>query len=131
MPYKFGKRSLANLETCHPDLQSLAWDVIEIIDHSIIQGKRGKEEQNQLFHAGKSKLQWPHSKHNTTPSRAMDVVPYPIDWHDIKRFALLMGAYKMAAHVRKIEIRLGGDWNGDNLFNESFFDAPHIELVGR
>ena len=124
----FGSKSLANLDEAHPDLQRLFKEVVKHIDCSVIEGHRPQSEQDKLFHAGKSKVSWPNGKHNTTPSRAVDVVPYPIDWNDMNRFFHFMGLVQGIAFSMGIDIRCGGDWNGDNKFNESFLDLPHFEL---
>ena len=46
---RFGRRSRKNLETCHEDLQELFNQVIKYFDCTVIQGHRGKEEQNKYF----------------------------------------------------------------------------------
>jgi peptidoglycan LD-endopeptidase CwlK len=135
---KFGKRSAANLAEANEDLQVLFNEVVNEYDCSVIEGRRGEAEQNSLFAAGKSKLKFPKSKHNSAPGDpcdAVDVVPYPIDWNDRDRFMHFGGYVLGVAHRLYQEgrmnqrIRWGGDWNGDNTFNESFWDAPHFETV--
>ena len=126
---KFGKRSKAKLETCHPDLQRLFNEVIKHFDCSILQGERGEEEQNEYYRTGKSKLKFPQSKHNSSPSLAVDVAPYPIDWNDKHRFYYFAGFVKGIAASMGITLRWGGDWDGDNDLNDqTFFDLPHFEL---
>lgn len=129
--FKFGERSKKNLSECHPSLQEIFNEVIKIIDCSVIEGHRPEEEQNRAYHKGFSKLQYPNSKHNSLPSAAIDVIPYPVDWNDRERFCLLAGIVKGIAHSKGIEIRWGGDFNGNNIISdESFLDMPHYELVG-
>lgn len=118
---KFGKKSKERLATCHQDLQDIMNDLIEVMDVSIICGHRGKEEQNKAFNEGNSKLQYPNSKHNKSPSLAVDVVPYPIDWNNLVAFERMCGIIEGIAYKRGIKIRLGRDF--------SFKDFPHIELV--
>lgn len=131
MSYKFGKRSLKNLSEADPKLQALFHEVIKVVDCSIIEGHRSKREQDKAYHAGKSKLKWPESKHNQEPSLAVDVVPYPVDWNDKARFYQMVGIIKAKAHSLDIKIRCGADWDSDNDFNDqTFHDLPHIELVG-
>jgi peptidoglycan L-alanyl-D-glutamate endopeptidase CwlK len=60
----FGVNSKANLGESHPDLQKLFQKVVETYDCSVIEGYRGKEEQDAAYHSGKSKLKYPKSKHN-------------------------------------------------------------------
>lgn len=134
--YRFSRTSLANLETCHPDLQAVCNFVIRTFDFSVLDGHRDKETQDQYRQEGKSQLSWPNSKHNSKPSMAVDVAPYPIDWHNHSRFILLAGYMMMAAEVLRslgiisYRLRWGGDWDMDqNPENESFLDLGHFELI--
>jgi len=125
----FGIRSAANLATAHPSLQRLFREVIKHFDCSVICGHRTEEEQNKVFHEGKSKVQWPRSKHNRLPSIAVDVVPYPVDWKDTNRFYYFAGVVKGIASSMDIDIRWGGDWDGDTqVHDQTFMDLPHFEL---
>ena len=76
----FSARSMQNLSECHPDLQRLFSEVIKHYDCTIIEGHRGENRQQEAFHAGKSKLEWPDSNHNQVPSVALDASPYPVSW---------------------------------------------------
>ncbi|MFQ5471456.1 MAG: M15 family peptidase [Dehalococcoidia bacterium] len=126
----FSDRSKAHLKTCHPDLQQLFNDVVEGFDCTIVEGHRGEVRQNRLFREGKSKLQYPDGEHNKSPSHAVDVVPYPIDWHDTERMVYFAGYVKATARKLEIAIRWGGDWDGDtDLSDNRFRDFPHFELV--
>jgi len=126
---KFGDRSLKNLNEAHPDLVRLFQEVVKHIDCSVIEGHRPKDEQDKAFHGGKSKVKWPNSKHNSTPSMAVDVCPYPIDWKDTKRFYQFGGFVVATAKQMGIDLRWGGDWDGDGEFDDqSFHDLPHFEL---
>ena len=127
----FSEQSRANLAECHPDLQRLFNEVVKRFDCSVIEGWRGEEEQNKAFHAGKSKLMFPDSNHNKSPSLAVDVVPYPVDWEDVKRFNLFAGYVLGVAESMGIRLRWGGDWDGDmETTDQSFHDLPHFELMG-
>jgi len=126
----FGANSKVNLGESHPDLQKLFNKVVETYDCSVIEGYRGKEEQDAAFHSGKSKLKYPKSKHNRQPSLAVDVVPYPVDWEDTKQFYHFAGFVQGIAEEMNISLRWGGDWNSNRLFeDQSFHDLPHFELV--
>ena len=128
--YTFSHKSLTNLATCHDDLQILFQEIIKCYDCTVIQGWRSNEEQNEYFRAGRSKLRGGQSKHNASPSLAVDVVPYPIDWNDYKRFYHFSGIVKGIASSLKIPIRWGGDWDNDNNFkDQTFHDLPHFELL--
>ena len=129
---RFSKTSLDRLEGCHTDLRKLMLEVIKHIDVTVLEGHRSVERQAELFRQGKSKLNGSPgkmSKHNHKPSLAVDVAPYPIDWQDRERFIACAFFVKGIASQMGIKLRLGADWNGDFRITESFFDAPHFELV--
>jgi len=127
---EFSQQSLAKLKSCEPDLQELFHHVLQLYDCTITDGHRNEIEQNECFRTGKSKVQYPDSKHNTYPSRAVDVAPYPIDWNDTKRFYYFAGLVKASASILGIEIRWGGDWDSDNDLNDqTFMDLVHYELL--
>jgi peptidoglycan L-alanyl-D-glutamate endopeptidase CwlK len=122
---KFGKKSLERLEELHPDLQLLMNELIKEMDVTILCGYRGKDEQNSAFINGKSRLQFPRSKHNTTPSQAVDIAPISpktkgIDWNDIALFLEMCSKVEKLADTLNIKIRLGRDF--------SFKDYVHFEL---
>ena len=126
---RFGSRSRKNLETCDEDLQALFSEVIKYFDCTVIQGHRGKEEQNKYFDEGKSKVKYPNGRHNASPSNAVDVVPYPIDWKDTDRMYYFAGFVKGIAFKLGIPIRWGGDWNDNTEVKDTNFkDLPHFEL---
>jgi len=126
----FGKRSTENLNNLNKNLQDILNEVIKYYDFSILSSYRGEMEQNELHHKGFSKLKFPYSKHNTLPSNAVDVAPYPIDWKDTRRFDILAGHIMMAADMKDIKIKWGGDWNSDDdLKDQSFNDLGHFELI--
>ena len=83
---------------------------------------------------GRSQLRFPHSKHNHSPSLAVDIAPwYPdnphIRWQDHKGFIYLAGIIKGLAISMGIQIRWGGDWDADHdLQDQRFNDLPHFEV---
>jgi hypothetical protein len=126
----FGKKSTEKLATCDQRLQDVLNEVVKHFDCSILCGHRGKEEQNEAYHSGRSKLKFPKSKHNGTPSKAVDVAPYPIDWNDINRFHYFAGFVVGIAASKGITLRYGGDWDRDTqLKDNNFNDLPHFEIV--
>ena len=126
---KFGIRSKRNLYTAHPDLIRLFEEVVKSFDCTVIEGHRSKERQNKLFDEGNSKLKYPKGKHNATPSNAVDVAPYPIDWNDRDRFHYFAGYVIGIASSMGIKIRWGGDWDMDTQTKDNNFDdLPHFEL---
>lgn len=127
---KFSQRSLGRLNTCDEKLQRLFNEVVKFYDCTILCGHRNEQDQNEAYRSGMSQVRWPNSKHNSNPSVAVDVVPYPIDWNDKVRFYHFAGFVLGIAKEMGINITWGGDWNrNNNLKDQSFFDLPHFELV--
>ena len=152
----FSQRSLTELETCHDELQLVAREAIEITDFSVIHGHRTQRQQNELFDKGYSKLRWPDSKHNLTPSHAVDVIPYVAGiggitgsseqitqlqerWNCSRvavereiwwQYGKLWGVFEATASSFGIHLRSGADWDSDgSILDHRFVDAGHIELV--
>lgn len=133
----FSPKSLQRLGTCHKDLQTLFSEVIKHFDCTILVGNRGKEEQNQAFKDGKSKKKYPDSKHNSMPSNAVDVSPYPIPvWTKSVDFCYFGGYVMGIAAMLLVEgkmthrIRYGGDFNTNKIVSDSkFYDLVHFELM--
>lgn len=135
MPH-FSAESLHHLESCHRDLRKIFEHVIRTFDCKVICGHRPQQAQDALYMEGKTQVKWPDSNHNTKPSMAADVVPYPIDWDDRDRFHLF-GGYVLATaeNLRRRgvithRVRWGGDWDQDTQVKDNNFDdLPHFELV--
>lgn len=125
----FSSHSQKRLETCDHRLQEVFEELIKHFDCTILQGHRTKEEQEHYFNEGKSKVHYPNSKHNSIPSMAVDVVPWPIDWNNKENFAYMAGLVKGIALSKGIDIRWGGDFNmNNNVGDDSFLDMPHFEI---
>ena len=127
---KFGKRSKEKLATCDERLQRVFNEVIKYVDCSVLEGHRGEERQNKLYDEGKTKLRFPKGRHNNSPSNAVDVTPYPVDWDDRERQTLFAGFVLGIARGMGIKLRWGGDW--DMVFevqDNRFDDFPHFELT--
>ena len=126
---KFGRKSRTRLATCDTELQNLFSEVVKYFDCSILIGHRGEEDQNRAFDEERSKVRWPNGKHNSKPSSAVDVAPYPIDWEDRERFIYFGGFVKGYAFRMGIPLRWGGDWDNDtSLSDNKFDDLVHFEL---
>jgi len=121
---RFGASSRTKLNTCDPRLQRIFEMVVKHMDCSVIDGVRSDARQLRFFEQGDSTINGVtrKSKHQSNPSMAADVVPYPIDWTDIPRFENFMYFVKGVAAGLGIRIRCGGEWT-------SFRDYPHYELV--
>lgn len=128
--FSFGKTSQQRKATCDKRLQEIVDEAIKLTDFTILCGHRTKEEQAQAFKDGTSKLQFPRSKHNAFPSRAIDVAPFPINWKNRERFYYLAGVIMTIAQAKGIRLRWGGDFNmdGDKTTNDKW-DLPHFELL--
>lgn len=133
--YTFSKRSMANLETCCPELYSLATEVmkLQLFDFGITCGHRTKEDQDVAFHGGKSALKYPNSKHNSYPAEAFDfvlLVNGKVDWNNKPAWYMAVGVFRGVAAKLGIKIRCGADWDGDfSAEDQNFHDLPHIELI--
>ena len=126
----FGERSLKHLVTCDTRLITICKLVIPNYDFSVLEGFRSDERQEELLRQGKTTKGAGESRHNTSPSLAVDIAPYPIDWENPKRFYLLAGFMFQAASRVGVEIRWGGDWDGDwDHTDQNFHDLPHYEIV--
>ena len=127
----FGAESKRHLATLDPQLQRLMNEAIKHVDFSITCGFRNQVDQDKAFAEGYSKVRWPNGKHNTNPSKAVDIAPYlsGIDWKDIEAFTYLAGIITGVAFMLGIPIRCGIDWDGDlNVREHKFKDRPHLEL---
>ncbi len=128
MPH-FSQKSRERLRTCDESLQRIFNEVVRQFDCVILEGHRDKARQNSLNMEGKSQVTWPNSKHNSTPSHAVDVAPYPLDWNDRERFTYFAGVVMGTAAGMGIELRWGGDWDRDTeVKDNSFDDLVHFEL---
>ena len=127
---KFGEKSRGQLLTCHEDLQRLFNEVIKHFDCSVLEGHRNEANQNAAFAARVSRLRWPESKHNRIPAEAVDVVPDPVRWSDVKRMYYFAGFVMAVAIGMDIPLRWGGDWDRDTeVLDNKFNDLCHFELL--
>lgn len=127
----FSKKSVDRLETCDHRIQMVLKRAITRYDFTVLCGHRNKQEQNDAFERGASKLRWPQSKHNRVPSMAVDVAPFPIDWDNLDRFRELAAVILDEANKLGIKLRWGGDFNMNGRPDDKFIDMPHFELIER
>lgn len=59
------------------------------------------------------------SKH--TKGKAVDLVPYPVDWNDLNKFKSIAQAVQEASKELGVTVQWGGNWR-------TFKDYPHFEL---
>lgn len=142
--YKLSKRSLTNLQGVNTNLVKVVQRAIEIAkqDFMVTEGLRSREQCCINYGKGRtaqqctqkgvpakyaqpkiSKVTWLNnpfaSKH--TQGRAVDLVPYPVDWNDLAKFRLIAEAMKQAAKELNVSINWGGDWQKTK-------DYPHFEV---
>ena len=129
------------LSTCTRDIQTIFMEVVKNYDCSVIEGHRTAERQNEHWQKGrkdgviveKSKVVTykdgyeNKSKHQSHPSIAIDVVPYPELWSDKDKLIELKGVVKYVQAKLLSEGKItktldnGGDlWSG--------FDLPHWQI---
>lgn len=125
----FSKFSENNLSSLHPDLQLIHRNSISRIDYRIQEGHRGQSRQHLAKIKKFSKADYPYSMHNTWPSLASDIVPWPFDYseksyNNNSLFKPIIDIIKEEARKLGIVLNCGIDWRGG-------WDKPHIELVSR
>ncbi len=149
----FSTKSMTQLNSCTRDIKTIFMEVVKHMDISIIEGSRSAERQAYHWAKGRhlkregidprERDAWiisdnskvvthkdgyqQKSRHQQSPSVAVDVVPYPSMWQSKEKLIELRGVVKyvqgMLLAEGKIETTLdnGGDlWNG--------FDLPHYQL---
>jgi len=148
---KWGEISTERKLSCTFNLQNIADDVIfslpwtdeisgiTIHDVAFLCGHRGKDAQNLAYMIETSLVQWPDGKHNTFPSKAMDLGVYHaerphIHWKDKDEMESLKRLVFICAENRGVKLRSGLDWDGDGVRgdrdpDENLFDGVHFEEV--
>jgi peptidoglycan L-alanyl-D-glutamate endopeptidase CwlK len=110
-------------------LQKLFNEVIKDFDCVVLEGRRGKADQEKALRGGFSNAHFGDSAHNYTPAIALDVCPYPVNWENRKAFIALSKVVLAKAKALGVPIRWGGDWDGDgNMKDQTLMDLPHYEL---
>ena len=133
--FRFSETSRARLATCHSELWEIMMTALAFgfIDMTIVSGKRGREEQNKAYEEGKSKKQFPDSKHNFSPSLAVDVAPYVNGKisDKIQDYTYMAGIIMAVAAYKGINLRWGGNWDGDGVIiqDQDFNDLAHFEVL--
>jgi len=137
--FSWSKHSLTQLATVDPRLSAVVIGALNmgVIDFKVLEGARTDEQQREYVRQGVSTVQpGPKAKHTVGPvsgrtlSYAVDLVPVsPVDWEDRERFALLAGLMFASAKNLNVQLRWGGDWDGDTQTrDETFRDSGHFEL---
>lgn len=136
--FRFSKRSLAALEGVHPDLVRVATRAIAIgtVDFMVIEGLRSTARQKALYAQGRAApgkiVTWTmKSRHLAQPdgfAHAIDCLPAPYDWRARRPFEQMAEAMLGAAKALGVNLRWGGDWDGDGKSERGESDLPHFEL---
>ena len=129
MSRKWSARSQAVRDQLCPELQGLVDDLLVYMDVSLTTGHRTENAQNDLY-PKYTKVQWPNSKHNSFPSLAIDLQPYPYpdNENDLRAgLGYMAGLARCIAESRGFQIRWGGDWNRNgDVTDNNFDDLFHI-----
>lgn len=132
--FKLSQKSLDKMKGVNPTLVAVVKRAIELsaIDFSVLEGFRTHERQEQLYAQGRTApgniVTWTmKSKH--LDGKAVDLVPYPLDWNDMKKFDQISKAMFAAADELGVSIRWGADWNQNGKPREKGeTDSPHFEI---
>lgn len=118
--FKFGERSIKNLDEVHADLQCLAKRALELseIDFAVTEGVRSAQEQEVLVAKGAS---WTMSSRHLT-GHAIDVMAFVNgkgrwEW---PLYEKISDAFTKAGLELGIPFVWGGTWKSK--------DGPHFEL---
>ena len=138
--HKLSIASKRKLEGVHPKLKA----VVELallkskVDFKVIEGVRTEERQKLLYAQGRTApgpiVTWTlNSNHFVNKStgfgHAVDLLPEPYDWKELKQFDLMAEAMMEAAKELGVTIRWGKDWNMNGKPGEKGeTDSPHFEI---
>lgn len=134
MGFVLGKTSLARLKGVDEQLVNIVKRAIEIseVDFTVLEGVRTLERQRELYAQGRTapgKIVTWTMKSRHIEGKAVDLVPYPMDWNDLEKFNKIKDAMFQAAREQDVNLRWGADWDGDGKYREKGeYDSPHFEL---
>ena len=157
MAFYLSHRSLSRLEGVHPDLVAAVKRAIQItpVDFMVVEGVRSREACMVNYGKGRTtaecaakgipasfaqphlgKVTWlrnpfgsKHTKQDDGYGHAVDLLPAPYDWKDVRNFDLVAKAMFAAAEEQGISLRWGADWDRDGKPHErGETDFPHFEL---
>ena len=152
MSYQLSKRSLDRLHGVDPKLVAVVKRAIELspVDFMVLEGVRTREQCMINYGKGRTaaqcqakgvpakyakpsaaKVTWLNnpfaSKH--VSGKAVDLVPYPVDWNNLRKFDQIAKAMLSAAKELGVPVRWGADWDGDGKPRErGESDSPHFEI---
>lgn len=152
MAYQLSQKSLDRLKGVDERLVKVVKRAIQLssVDFMVLEGVRSKEQcminygkgrtaaqcvakgvPAQYANPSAAKVTWLNdpfaSKH--VSGKAVDLVPYPVDWNDLKKFDAIAKAMLQAAKELGVPVRWGADWNGNGKPRErGESDSPHFEI---
>jgi peptidoglycan L-alanyl-D-glutamate endopeptidase CwlK len=160
MAIRLGSESLAHLKGVHPDIVRVvtraALMATADLDFKVIEGVRTDQQCYINYGKGRTaaqcaakgvpavhaapglpKVTWlsdplnsKHRKQKDGFGHAVDLIPYPVDWNNLKRFDALAKLVLEAAKLEKVSLRWGADWNQNGRPREKGeTDSPHFELA--
>jgi peptidoglycan L-alanyl-D-glutamate endopeptidase CwlK len=151
-------RDLARLEGVDPDLVRVVKRAAADgdIDFMVVEGVRSDEQCRVNYGKGRTaaqcqavgiapqyaqpklaKVTWLRNPYNSRHrkqadgwGKAVDLLPAPYDWKNLKDFDQLNSAMEAAAKAENVNIRWGADWDEDGVPRErGEADSPHWELA--
>lgn len=128
----YGRKSTRIFSTLHPIWQEILTEAIksDYFDHSLIEGTRAPERQNELYASGESKAKAGESAHNYSPSFGVDIIPHPLGYADGQFMLLLAGHIIGVAEKMGYKVTNGSDWDRDGMtIDTNFKDFWHFELT--
>lgn len=140
MTFKLGKQSTQKLQGVHIALALVVNRAIALTsqDFMVTCGVRTKDEQACLYAQGRTTpgpivtwtMQSRHMPDKDGLGRAVDLVPFPVDWKTPSKFDAIAKAMFAASKELGIPIRWGADWDKDgNPREKGESDSPHFELA--
>lgn len=140
--YKFSTSSEKKLKTCNQQIQDVFNLAIKrsLVDFGIAEGSRSVERQQELYAEGRTTPGAiktyvdgvnKKSKHNSTPSDAVDIYAFvngKASWES-KHLCYLAGVIQSCAVELCVDLRWGGNWDNDGeiISDQNFIDLPHFE----
>jgi peptidoglycan L-alanyl-D-glutamate endopeptidase CwlK len=135
--YRYGRRSKERLAAADGDLRRVLERALGygLMDITILQSVRSREDQERAFAEKRSRVHWPNSKHNVLregdPAEAVDAAPYVngAASYNYNHCCFLAGLVQAAASELGVSVRWGGNWDmdGEPVTDHDFQDLVHFE----
>jgi len=125
---KLGATSKQRRDTCAVTIQDVLNEAIKHVDFAVMCGHRTESAQNTAFVTKRSRAVWPLSRHNTRPSEAVDIVPWPTQYDDLAKFYELATYMYAAADKLGVSLEWGGHWKNYTGKGHNDRDWAHWEL---